>query len=228
MNEKSDLLEQYSELTSNSKNSFELDFPEKVKRSFASNINTNNNNIINTNNNSSNNISNNKKNETSSSDKGMNTIMINLIKKLKKLKKEGKNEEDFYSILPKMLQEINSNIIDITDENNNTLAHLAINEDIVELLAIICNIYYLLVLNKNEFYDWFMKENYENLTILDMASIKENKEMLEFLYEIISRTEGSKLKFNEKKIIYFILVQNIINIILFYFGMIIYKPISLI
>ena len=199
MNEKSYLLEQYSELTSNSKNSFELDFPEKVKRSFASNINTNNNNIINTNNNSSNNISNNKKNETSSSDKGMNTIMINLIKKLKKLKKEGKNEEDFYSILPKMLQEINSNIIDITDENNNTLAHLAINEDIVELLAIICNIYYLLVLNKNEFYDWFMKENYENLTILDMASIKENKEMLEFLYEIISRTEGSKLKFNEKK-----------------------------
>ena len=162
-------------LTENSKVTTYLDLPEKIKRSFISN----NNNIV------------------SKNGKEMNKIMIDFIKKLIKMKKEGK--EDFYSILPQMLGEINSNITNIIDDNNNTLAHLLANEENIELLKIICNIYYLLLINKNEFYDWFLKENTENLTILDMASIKSNKEMLEYLYEIISRTDGSKLKFHTKK-----------------------------
>ena len=162
-------------LTENSKVATYLDLPEKIKRSFISN----NNNII------------------SKNGKEMNKLMIDFIKKLIKMKKEGK--EDFYSILPQMLREINSNITNIIDDNNNTLAHLLANEENNELLKIICNFYYLLLINKNEFYDWFLKENTENLTILDIASIKSNKEMLEYLYEIISRTDGSKLKFNTKK-----------------------------
>ena len=162
-------------LTENSKVATYLDLPEKIKRSFISN----NNNIVSKNGNE------------------MNKIMIDFIKKLIKIKKEGK--EDFYSILPQMLREINSNITNIIDDNNNTLAHLLANEENNELLKIICNFYYLLLINKNEFYDWFLKENTENLTILDIASIKSNKEMLEYLYEIISRTDGSKLKFNTNK-----------------------------
>ena len=170
-----DYEEDNSILTDNSKVTTYLDLPEKIKRSFISN----NNNIV------------------PKNGKEMNKMMIDFIKKLLKIKKEGK--EDFYSTLSQMLREINSNITHIIDDNNNTLAHFLANEENIELLKIICNIYYLLLINKNEFYDWFLKENTENLTILDIASIKSNKEMLEYLYEIVSRTDGSKLKFNIKK-----------------------------
>ena len=44
-----------------------------------------------------------------------------------------------------MLKEINSNITNILDDNNNTLAHLLANEEKLELLKIVCNIYYLLL-----------------------------------------------------------------------------------
>ena len=171
--------EQSSILTGNSKIATNFALPEKIKRTFIN--------------------SNNRKNENSFLEIGNNKFMIDLIKNLKKLKKEGKNKDDFYSILPPLLKKININISKIVDDNNNTLAHLLINEENTELLKIVCNVYYLLLTNRNEFYDWFLKENNENLTILDMASINSNKEMLEYLYEIISRTDGSKFNFNSKK-----------------------------
>ena len=128
-----------------------------------------------------------------------NKKMIVLIKKLKQMKKQGKTFEEFYSIIPQLLKEINSNITEIVDENNNSLAHLLVNEENIELLKIICNVYYLLLINKNDFYTWFFKENNEKMTILDIASIKAEGEILQYLYGIISRTDGSKLKFNFKK-----------------------------
>ena len=126
-------------------------------------------------------------------------LMIEFIKKLKVLNREGKTKNEFNSIIPALLREINQNICEIIDDNNNTFAHLLVNEENIDLLKIVCDIYYLLIKNKDEYYDWFLKENNENLTILDKASIKCNREMLEYFYEIISRTDGSKLKFNIKK-----------------------------
>ena len=148
-----------------------------------------------------NNIKSINNNRDSLTGKDINTNMIDLIKELKKIKKEKTNEE-LYSIIPTLLKDINSNITKIIDNNNNTLAHLLLKEENNELLIIICNIYYILIINKNEFYDWFLKENNEDnkkLTILDMASIQSNKEMLEYLFEMISRTDGNKLKLNIKK-----------------------------
>lgn len=126
-------------------------------------------------------------------------LMIEFIKKLKVLNREGKTKIEFNSIIPPLLREINQNICEIIDDNNNTFAHLLVNEENIDLLKIVCDIYYLLIKNKDEYYDWFLKENNENLTILDKASIKCNREMLEYFYEIISRTDGRKLKFNIKK-----------------------------
>ena len=169
-------------MSSKSKDSLSLDVPHTIY-----------NNIISINNNN---------NRESLKGKDINKIMIDLIKKLIKIKKE-KTSEELFSIIPPLLKDINSNITKIIDSNNNTLAHLLINEENNELLMIICNIYYILLINKNEFYDWFLKENNENLTILDMASIKSNKEMLEYLFDMISRTDGNKLKLNIKKNTFF-------------------------
>ena len=168
--------EENSIISSKSKDSF-LDIPHTIY-----------NNIISINNN----------NPESLTGKDINKIMIDLIKKIIKLKKE-KTYEELYSIIPNLLKEINPNITKIIDKNNNTLAHLLVNRENNELLTIICNIYYILIINKNDFYDWFLKENSDKLTILDIASIKSNKDMLEYLFEMISRTDGNKLKFNIKK-----------------------------
>ena len=140
-----------------------------------------------------------KKLKLGNNDQDLTKKMINLIRYLKKLKKEGKTEEELFSLISNKLKEINKDISKIIDNNNNTLAHLLIYDENVELLILLCNIYYLLIIDKNEFYDWFLRRNNENLTLLDISSIKGNKEMLEYLYQMISKTDGSKLNFNIKE-----------------------------
>ena len=76
--------------------------------------------------------------------------MIDFIKKIKVLKREGKTKDDLYSIIPAMLREINQNICEIMDDNNNTFAHLLVNEENIDLLKLVCDIYYLLIISEKK------------------------------------------------------------------------------
>ena len=51
----------------------------------------------------------------------------------------------------------------------------------------------------NRFYEWFMKENKDELTVFDIASQNGNKEIINYLFEIISKTDESILRLTEKR-----------------------------
>lgn len=126
--------------------------------------------------------------------------MKNIIKKIEEyqIQNEGKLKEEEISFqIKKMLLEINKKICNIIDEKNNTFLHILAEKSNLFPLKIICDTYYILLDNENNFFKWFFIENFDKLTVLDIASIKGNKKILLYLYSIISRTNISKLKFGD-------------------------------
>ena len=81
---------------------------------------------------------------------------------------------------------------------NNILAHIVIQGKYIELKIIIES--YLEILGRNEeYYNFLMKENDENLTIFDLSAQKGNKEIIKFIYEQISGIESQTIKINKNK-----------------------------
>lgn len=81
----------------------------------------------------------------------------------------------------------------------NIVVHILTADEKTEHLKIIVESYYLLVEDKEEFYNWFMMENKEELTGFDIAAQKGNKDVINFLFEIISKTDEGKLRLTEKR-----------------------------
>ena len=107
-----------------------------------------------------------------------------------------KDEEISYQI-KNNLYEINKKIYNIADEKKNTFLHILSQNSKYYPLKIICDTYYILLDNENLFFNWFLSENSDKLTVLDIASIKGNKQILLYLYSIISKTNKSRLKLDD-------------------------------
>ena len=133
------------------------------------------------------------------------SLMNKVIKKIEdyKIQNDGKikDEEISYQIKTNLF-EINKKICNIIDDKNNTFLHILAEQSKFYPLKIICDTYYTLLDNETLFFKWFLYENTEKLTVLDIASIKGNKQILLYLFSIVSKTNKSKLKFeniNNKK-----------------------------
>ena len=81
----------------------------------------------------------------------------------------------------------------------NVVVHLLTKDEKTEQLRVIVESYYLFLEDKEQFYDWFTMENSEELTGFDIAAQKGNKEIIKFLFEIISKTDEGKLRLTEKR-----------------------------
>lgn len=81
----------------------------------------------------------------------------------------------------------------------NIVVHILTTDEKPEHLRIIVESYYLFVEDKDKFYNWFMMENKENLTGFDIAAQRSNKDVIKFLFEIISKTDEGKLRLTEKR-----------------------------
>lgn len=128
------------------------------------------------------------------------TLMNKIIKKIEiyQIQNENKLKDEEISFQIKdNLYEINPKIYNILDERNNTFLHILSQKSKLYPLKIICYTYYILLDNENLFFKWFLYENSEKLTVLDIASIKCNKQMLSYLFSIISKTNKSRLKFDD-------------------------------
>ena len=143
----------------------------------------------------SNNFSTNEKEDIS-------TLMNNIIDKIIKYQTEndGKTKDEEISFQIKSnLFEINKNIYNIKDQRNNTFLHLLAEKSQLYPLKIICDTYYFILDEENLFFNWFFWENIDNMTVLDIASIKGNKQILLYLYSILRKTDISRLKFSDIK-----------------------------
>ena len=124
-------------------------------------------------------------------------IMNLLLKKLSTMR--GCTYEELIKFVSDYLKNKSNDICEIYDEANNTLAHFLTNEEKDEQLKIIIDSYYLLLDDKEQFFNWFMFENKENLTILDIACQKGNKIIIKYLFSILSKTDESKFRLTEKR-----------------------------
>ena len=130
------------------------------------------------------------------------TLMNNIIDKIIKYQTEndGKTKDEEISFQIKSnLFEINKKIYNIKDQRNNTFLHLLAENSQLYPLKIICDTYYFILDEENLFFNWFFWENIDSMTVLDIASIKGNKQILLYLYSILRKTDISRLKFNDIK-----------------------------
>ena len=135
----------------------------------------------------------------STNEKEIPTLMKNVINQIitYQNQNEGKKDEEISLQIKNSLFEINKKINNIIDEKNNTFLHILSKLSLFYPLKIICDTYYLLLDDEDTFYKWFLLENSEKLNILDIASIKGDKQILSYLYSIIIKTNESLLKFND-------------------------------
>lgn len=135
----------------------------------------------------------------STNEKEIPTLMKNVINQIitYQNQNEGKKDEEISLQIKNSLFEINKKINNIIDEKNNTFLHILSKLSLFYPLKIICDTYYLLLDDEDTFYKWFLLENSEKLNVLDIASIKGDKQILSYLYSIIIKTNESLLKFND-------------------------------
>ena len=124
-------------------------------------------------------------------------LMNTLFKNLSSMR--GSTYEELVKFVSDYLKNKSKDICEIYDEAKNTLGHFLTNEEKDEQLKIIVDTYYLLLDDKEQFFNWFMFENKENLTILDIACQKGNKIIIKYLFSILSKTDESKFRLTEKR-----------------------------
>lgn len=79
------------------------------------------------------------------------------------------------------------------------VAHYFVKEEKLESLRIIVECYYVLIEDKDKFYDWLLAENSDEMTILELVAQRPNKEIIKYLYDLINKTDESKLRINERR-----------------------------
>ena len=136
----------------------------------------------------------------STNEKEIPSLMKNVINKIitYQNQNESKKDEEISFLIKNSLFEINKKIYNIKDEKNNTFLHILSKLSLYYPLKIICDTYYLILDDKEVFYKWFLLENSEKLNVLDIASIKGNRQILSYMHSIIIKTNESLLKFDDK------------------------------
>jgi hypothetical protein len=106
-----------------------------------------------------------------------------------------------------LLKDFKGDISKITDEeknsckdfNINVVIHYFVKEEKLEYLKAVVEAYYILIEDKEIFFEWFTRENSNHMTGFEIAAQRSNKDIIKYIYEIIKKTDVGKLKLNEKR-----------------------------
>ena len=126
--------------------------------------------------------------------------------KEKKIKQVEILQKECYEIL----KQSNTDITKLVDEDKNNcnlnflflkniVAHILVKEEKALCLKAVVEAYYVLLEQKEKFFDWITKENSENMTPLEIAVQYSNKEIIKYLFEIIKKTNEDKLKLTQNR-----------------------------
>jgi ankyrin repeat protein len=155
--------------------------------------------------------------ETLNDRKEMRKIINEIMSNVRKYKR---NDTDVLKDkIKQLLTNSKKDVTTIKDEEKNTLAHLAVKEDKIEIVSLIINAYIDLLNYSQKFFDWFLSENSEKETVLELCSSKGNIEIIKFIYSIISKTTEDKFRLEEKKnnIFHYAAMNNQCYPIIFFF-----------
>ena len=126
------------------------------------------------------------------------------------------------NIQKSIIKIINDSKIDpsyIKNNNGETLTHLIIKEDIFESLELIIESYITLLGFSDRFFQWFLSENNDGQTVLELCVKYSNKDIIKYIYEIVSKTTESnfRLKENRKGIFHYAAIYNQIYPIIYFY-----------
>ena len=133
------------------------------------------------------------KNEYSEINKVMNEI-INVTKQYK-----NRNMDDLKESVIKMIKYSKIDPELLKNQDKETLAHLIIKLDKYERVEIIIESYINLLGINDTFFDWLLCENISNQTSLDLCAQIGNKDIIKYMYSIISKTTENKFRITENR-----------------------------
>ena len=87
----------------------------------------------------------------------------------------------------------------LKNQDGETLAHLIIKLDKYERVDIIIESYINLLGITDAFFNWLLCENNENETSLDLCAKNGNREIIKYMYGIISKTTENKFRITENR-----------------------------
>ena len=130
-----------------------------------------------------------------------------------------KNTEDIQKSIIRAINISEINPSYLKNKNSETLAHLIIKEDKLESLELIIESYITLLGFSDLFFEWFLSENKDGQTVLDICVKYSNKNIIKYLYEIVSKTTESnfRLKENRKGIFHYAAIYNKIYPIIYFY-----------
>ena len=127
-----------------------------------------------------------------------NTKIIKQIVKIA-LTYKKKEYEDLKKEINNILKNSKLNIENIKNNSNETLLHILGKEGKLEPIKLIVE-NYIEILGINEtFFNWFCLENNEHLSILEIVCEKDNIKLINYIYEIISKTTEDRFRLKEKR-----------------------------
>ena len=133
------------------------------------------------------------KNKQKEISKLMNDI-INTTKQYKNV-----NLDDLKQAVIKQIKDSKINPELLINQEKETLAHLVIRLDKYERVEIIIDSYLSLLGITEKFFDWLLSENNDNQTSLDLCVQFGNRQIIKFMYNILSKTTENKLRITEKR-----------------------------
>jgi ankyrin repeat protein len=144
-----------------------------------------------------------------------------IIKEVLDLAKNYKlmNSENIQNSIIKTINNSEINPSYIKNQNGETLTHLIIKEDKLESLELIIESYITLLGFSDRFFEWFLSENKDGQTVLDICVKYSNKDIIKYIYEIVSKTTESnfRLKENRKGIFHYAAIHNKIYPIIYFY-----------
>ena len=87
----------------------------------------------------------------------------------------------------------------IKNQDKETLAHIMIKLDKYERVEIVIESYISLLGINDNFFDWLLCENNLNQTSLDLCAQYGNREIIKYMYSIISKTTENKFRITENR-----------------------------
>ena len=130
-----------------------------------------------------------------------------------------KNTENIQKSIIKIINNSGINPSCIKNKNGETLIHLIIKEDNLEPLKLIIESYISLLGFSDRFFEWFFSENTEGQTVLDICVQYNDKDIIKYLYEIVSKTTETnfRLKENRKGIFHYAAIYNKVYPIIYFY-----------
>ena len=127
----------------------------------------------------------------------INKVIDNVIDETKEYK--NRNMDELRSNVINIIKNSKLEPDTIINHDKETLAHLMIKINIYERVVAVIQSYIELLGVNDSFFNWLLSENNKHETSLDLCAQHGNKQIIKYMYSIISKTTENKFRIAENR-----------------------------